>query len=299
MISVIIPTFNAERYLPSLLRVLKRQTVADIELLAIDSSSKDHTVAIAQSHGARTIVIPKHEFDHGGTRTLAGKEAKGDILVYLTQDALPVDEEAIGKLIEPLKTHEHIGLAYGRQVPSPDASPFARHLRRFNYPPASHVRTLEARSRFGIKTAFCSNSFAAYRRSTLEHIGWFKSGLVMGEDSHACARMLLAGYKVAYVAEAAVVHSHNYGVLQDFQRYVDMGAFLSKERWILETFGRAEGEGFRYVRSEIAYLLREGLWRAVPESLLRAGAKWSGYRLGHLHALLPRAVFKRVSMYST
>ena len=299
MISIIIPTYNAERYLGNLLEALKRQTLADLELLAIDSSSNDQTVAIAQSYGVRTVVIPKHEFDHGGTRALAGKEAKGDILVYLTQDALPVDERAVEKLVEPFKDDEQIGLTYGRQLPSSDATPFARHLRYFNYPPEPHVRTFQDRNRFGIKTAFCSNSFAAYRRSALEDIGWFKTGLVMGEDSHVCARMLMKGYKVAYVAEAAVFHSHNYNVVQDFRRYFDMGSFLQREHWIIETFGKAEGEGLRFLRSETAYLLREGLWRDVPMSLLRAAAKWSGYRLGHFHAVLPRWVIKRLSMYST
>jgi rhamnosyltransferase len=296
---IIIPTYNAAPYLPRLLDSLLGQTRRAADILVIDSTSSDDTVRIAKSRGARTLVIPKADFDHGGTRTLAARNTEGSLLIYLTQDALPADRRAVEHLLEPLWCDPAIGIVFGRQLPSADATPFARHLRYFNYPAESHVRTLQDKKRFGIKTAFCSNSFAAYRRSALEDIGWFKAGLLMGEDSHACARMLLKGYKVAYAAEAAVFHSHNYRVVQDFQRYFDMGAFLQKEHWILDTFGKAEGEGFRFVQSEVAYLLREGLWRDVPVSLLRAAAKWSGYRLGHFHAVLPRSVVRRVSMYST
>jgi hypothetical protein len=65
--------------------------VKDLDILVIDSSSSDKTVDIAKQHSVQTVIIPKEEFDHGGTRSLAGKtRSVGDILVYLTQDALPV-----------------------------------------------------------------------------------------------------------------------------------------------------------------------------------------------------------------
>ena len=121
----------------------------------------------------------------------------------------------------------------------------------------------------------------------------------MGEDMHACASMLLKGYKVAYAADATVLHSHNYAIAQEFKRYFDMGVFLRKERWILDTFGKAEGEGLRFVRSELAYLRDKGLYHLVPASVARAGAKWLGYRLGHVHTSLPRSIIKRLSMHST
>ena len=92
MITIIVPTYNASKYLPSLLTRLESQTIRDYELMVIDSSSNDNTVDNAQSHRANVITITQSEFDHGGTRTLAAIEAKGDILVYLTQDALPYNE---------------------------------------------------------------------------------------------------------------------------------------------------------------------------------------------------------------
>ena len=271
----------------------------DLDILVIDSSSSDKTLDIAKQYAVQTATIPKEEFDHGGTRTLAGKtRSVGDILVYLTQDALPCDDRAIEVLIQPLLAEQKCGAAFGRQIPYQGATPFAQHLRLFNYPPQSYIRTYADRTALGIRAAFCSNSFAAYRRDVLEEVGWFAKNLLLAEDIHVCARMLIKGYTTRYIAEAAVYHSHNYTVAQEFKRYFDLGVFFEKEHWLLDVFGKPEGEGIKFVRSELSYLTSQGLLHLLPVSLMRAGAKLIGYRLGHYYTHLPRAVLKRVSMHS-
>jgi rhamnosyltransferase len=295
---VIIPTYQAAPYLERQLIVLAEQEPPIKDIVIVDSSSTDRTRDIAERHGARVIVIDKREFDHGGTRTMAGMaHAKGDLLLYLTQDAMPVGKSALETLIRPLELDPVCGAVFGRQIPRENATPFASHLRRFNYPATSYVRTYDDRLRFGIKAAFCSNSFAAYRRKALDEVGWFEKNLVMAEDIHVCARMLRKGYTLQYVAEAEAVHSHNYTIVQDFKRYFDLGVFFRKERWLLESFGRPEGEGLRFVRSEAAFLTAQGLIYLLPESLTRAAAKMCGYRLGQLHQLLPPAIQKSLSMH--
>ena len=190
MVSILIPTYNAGPSFRTLLEVLRRQQLRLFEIIVVDSSSTDSTAAVAESYGVRTEVIPKREFDHGGTRTYLGTLAKGDVLVYLTQDALPIDDVAIPRLVSKLLEDERIGAAFGRQIPHKNATPFATHLREFNYPAQPYERTLQDRERYGMKTFFCSNSFAAYRRKALGSVGWFKTGLLMGEDMHDCAKML-------------------------------------------------------------------------------------------------------------
>jgi rhamnosyltransferase len=296
--SILIPTYNASQHLEKLLIALRSQSLKDAEILIIDSSSQDKTVAIAKAFDVRVLSISKKQFDHGGTRTMVGKLTTGDILVYLTQDALPVDEEAVRTLIRPLCEDKTIGLTFGRQIPHEDATPHARHLRFFNYPDRSYTRTVDDKALYGVKTAFCSNSFAAYRRSALEDVGWFKEKLLMGEDIHVCARMLMKGYRVGYIAEAVVYHSHNYTVAQEFKRYFDLGVFFEKERWLLEEFGRPEGEGIKSVQSEASYLGSHGLLHLLPISMIRAVAKLMGYRLGHYYKHLPQAILRRVSMHT-
>jgi rhamnosyltransferase len=294
MISVIIPIVSAGKELHDLLAKLRTQTVQS-EIIIVDSSSLEEASLIAVSFGARLMKVKKGEFDHGGTRTLAAGEAKGDIVVFLTQDALPFDERSIENLMRPFDD-EAVGAAYGRQVPYPDASPFAAHLRLFNYPETSSLRSISDKEKFKIKTPFLSNAFSAYRKKAFLQVGGFKERLILAEDTYAGAKLLLAGYKIAYTADAAVYHSHNYTAFQEFKRYFDIGVFHKSERWILEEFGKAEGEGMAYVRSAVGYLVSKGKYLLLPELAIRTALKFAGYNLGRLYRKLPLSLIKRMSM---
>ncbi len=297
MISILIPTLNAEEPIGNLLKSLREQNLS-LEIVVIDSSSSDNTVNIVRSYGAEIIEIDKNSFDHGGTRTQGAKITRGEILVFMTQDSLPVNELSIAKLIKPLSENNSIGVVYGRQVPSPNASPFAAHHRLFNYPPDSKLITLDDKNSLGLKAAFLSNSFSAYRKSALEEIGWFKNGLIFAEDVYAGAKLLLAGYKIAYVAEALVYHSHNYTVCQEFKRYLTIGIFHKKQDWIIKEFGRAEEEGLRYIKSELLFLLNRRKYHLLPISILRNALKYVGYKLGQNYKKLPRRLVKRLTFTS-
>ncbi len=297
-LTVIIPTYNAACNLQPLLESVAAQMLVDLEIIVIDSSSTDGTLEIAKSFNAKTITIPKEEFGHGSTRNLAAKEATGDVIVFLTQDIELVANDSIEKLVEPFKD-SNISATYGRQLPHDNASIFASHLRKFNYPNKSYVRELKDRELFGIKTAFLSNSFAAYRKRDLEAIGYFNQNLIFGEDTCAAAKMLLNNKKIAYVANACVKHSHNYSISQDFKRYFDMGVFHKREDWLLNKFGKPTGEGIRYIKSEIKYILAQNKSYLIPEFILRSCFKFLGYKLGLMHKLLPNSLCKKMSMNST
>lgn len=294
-ISIIIPTYNAEKYLPELLESLKGQTIS-FELIIIDSSSKDNTVKIAKRYTENIIVIPQDEFDHGGTRAKAAQIAQGEILVFLTQDALPYDEHTIENIVKVFKD-EKIEAAYGRQLSYKDTNLFGKHLREFNYPDATIIKKKSDIKQYGVKTAQLSNSFAAYRKSILEEVGIFKDNLILGEDVYTGAKMILAGYSLAYVSEAKVYHSHNYSVWQEFKRYFDIGVFHKTEEWILKEFGKAEGEGMKYIKSEINYLLKNGAWYLLPEFFVRNSMKYLGYKLGQKYENLPKWMIKKFSMH--
>lgn len=295
MASVIIPTYNARKYIDRTLSILKKSPVVS-EVVIIDSSP--NKVDEAQgSDGVRVIRIEKDTFDHGGTRTMAGKAARDDILVFLTQDALPVGEDSIARLIKPLLDQEDIAAVYGRQLPYPDATVFATHLRHFNYPKDSCVKALEDKETMGIKAAFISNSFSAYKRSALDKIGWFTEGLMMGEDVTAGAKLLKAGYKLAYVTDATVYHSHNYSLTEELKRYFTIGAFHGSEKWILDEFGRPEGEGLKFVASELRYLVRQHRYHLLPISILRAALKYLGYKLGRNSGMLPKSIVRTFHLH--
>ena len=296
-ISVIIPTRNGAETLPVLLARLQEQDCwQTMEILIIDSSSTDQTPQLARQAGARLLTVPVAEFDHGGTRSLAAQKATGRYLVFLTQDAIPADSSCIGKLIAPMKKNKEVAVAYGRQLPHADATEFARHLRRFNYGGESCIRSLQNKGRYGLRTVFVSNSCAAYRKSSLEEVGYFGEKHLFAEDACAVGRMLLKGYSIAYVAEAQVYHSHNYSVSEELRRYFDVGAFHRQQQWLIKEFGTAGGAGRSYVRSEAASLIRQGKIYLLPSFMLRTAMKLAGYKLGYYYTVLPGWLRCRLSM---
>ena len=131
----------------------------------------------------------------------------------------------------------------------------------------------------------------------MNKIGWFKKGLILGEDSYAAAKLLLATYQVAYVADACCYHSHNYTILQEFKRYFDIGVFHSLEHNLLKQFGSPLGEGKRYLKSEFAYILKQHKLLLLPEFFARNGMKFLGFKLGLNYRLFSLSLNKRMSMH--
>ena len=294
-LAVVIPTLNAGCQWKEISQQLVTQSLA-VDVLVIDSGSIDDTVAVSRDFGFTVEPIQKSDFNHGGTRQHAvGLCSDAEIIVFMTQDAIPAGNDALTRLISAFDD-PHVGAVYGRQLPRPHTGLIEAHARLFNYPDQSYVATLSDRERLGIKAAFLSNSFAAYRRAALEAVGGFPAHVILGEDTYVAGKMLLAGWKIAYRADAQVFHSHGYSYLQEFRRYFDIGVFHSRTAWMLTEFGKPEGEGGRFVHSEIRYLLGQAPW-LIPSTLLRTILKYAGYRLGRMESGLPLGMKKICSMH--
>ena len=110
--------------------------------------------------------------------------------------------------------------------------------------------------------------------------GGFPRDIALGEDTFTAARMLLAGWKIAYCAEAQAYHSHDFKFLQEIRRYYDTGAFHGSQPWIRQTFGTAGGEGLRFVRSELRFLWRNGGERLILPALITDALKFAAYQAG-------------------
>lgn len=277
--TVCVPTMNAQNTWDEFSRALRSQTACPEEVLVIDSQSEDLTAEKAERDGFRVVRIARREFRHGATRQLAVESAANcDVLLFLTQDALLASPDAIATLLRAFED-PLVGAAYGRQLPRKQASPIEAHARLFNYPTESCVRTQDQISSQGFKTIFFSNSFGAYRLSALKSIGGFLSELNFGEDTVAAAMLILAGWKIAYVANSQVIHSHELSLKEEYRRYKRVGELHVREGWLLERFGTASGEGTRFVFSEIRYLMRTAP-RIIPIALLRTCIKYLGYKAG-------------------
>lgn len=294
MVALIIPTYNAGPDFEHFLASVLCQTFQP-DLLLMDSESSDATASLARQAGFTVHGILRSEFSHGATRQ-KGVDLSSDaeILIFMTQDAILASPDSIRNLLRCFDDPT-VGAVCGRQLPHQNATPIAAHARLFNYPGTSSVRSSSDIAHYGIKTAFISNSFAAYRRSALSAVGGFPADVIFGEDTVAVTKMLKNGWKTAYCAEAACFHSHNYTVLQDLHRYFDVGVFHCREPWFLESLGKAEGEGKRFVLSELSYIARRAPW-LIPSALLRTTLKLLGYRLGQKESSLPLWLKRRLSM---
>lgn len=277
--SLIVPTCNAASCWRALCNGIRLQDLRPGQVIILDSSSQDGTGELARNAGFELITIRKEDFDHGRTRHLGAEAASGaEVLLYMTQDAIPAHPEAFRRLLGAFRDPE-LGAAFGRQIPRASARSIEAHARLFNYPPESRIRSLESRHQIGFKAIFFSNSFAAYRRRALMSVGGFPGGTLFGEDTMVAARLHEAGWKTAYVAEAQVCHSHDYTLAEEFRRYFDIGAFHRRERWLVERYGAATGEGRRFVMSEMRFLLRHDRF-AIPYALARTIAKYLAYQAG-------------------
>ncbi len=293
-IALVVPTLNAGENFVRWLQALQSQSVSPGRPIIIDSSSTDRTADIASEAGFEVHIIPRDEFSHGGVRQMSVAMLHDrDVIVFMTQDALLADPNALANLIRPFKDLT-VGAAYGRQLPRIGAGPIEAHARLFNYPSESHVWGLSDVPTHGIKTSFISNSFAAWRRVALMEVGGFPSHTIQNEDAYVASKLIQAGWRIAYCADATVYHSHDYGCAQEFRRYFDIGVFHARDPWIRQSFGQAEGEGMRYVKSELRYL-RKTKPSMIPSALLRTSLKLVGYKLGNMESRLPCGIKTRLS----
>lgn len=218
-ISVIIPVLNAEKYIKSLLDMLFNQTVRPDEIVVVDSESEDNTTAICKQYpNVRIISILRKDFDHGKTRDLALKQCIGDIVIFMTQDAIPYDNNCFENLVKVLKCNSKVAVACARQLPRKDASAIERLIREYNYPGQSNIRSQKDVVSMGIKAFFCSDVCAAYNKKIYEEIGGFDYPIKTNEDMLFAAKAINNDYLVAYCAEAMVYHSHNFNLREQYKR---------------------------------------------------------------------------------
>lgn len=293
--SIIIPTLNSGRLLEPLISSLTSQSVPPREIIVIDSSSNDRTPDEAVRLGCTLITIPRAEFNHGRTRNHAARQAQGDVLVFMTQDALPLTNCFLEELLKPIEQGV-ASAAYARQVPYASARPTEVFARTFNYPALSCIRTKERVRDLGIRTYFFSNVASAIRKDVFMAHGMFQEDVIMNEDMLFCAKLIENGHSVMYAAEAMVFHSHNYNVVQTFQRYFDIGVFYAQNMKKQEKLN-IKSAGSNYTKNLLAYLFREKKFSDIPFFIAETCAKFLGFYSGRLEARIPLMLKTKMSLH--
>ena len=232
-VDVIIPVYRPDRRFARLLAMLAKQTYPVNRIIVIKTEQNGWNEASYRKIPNMEIhYLTKAEYDHGGTRNRAAGYSKADIMIFMTDDAVPQDDRLVERLAAALDRRgpkrETAAVAYARQLAARDCRPVEQYARRFNYPNESCVKTADDLPRLGIKTYFASNVCCAYRRDIFGKLGGFEEKTIFNEDMIYAAKAVKAGYAVVYAADAQVIHSHNLTWGQQFRRNFDLGVSIRR-----------------------------------------------------------------------
>ena len=289
-IDVIIPTYRPGEEFHELVRRLSAQNIQPEHIWVVNTEEEFWNKEWENEFPLLSVRhIRRSEFDHGGTRRQEAAVSCADILVFMTQDALPCSRNMLSELVRPITEDESIGAAYARQKPKKGSGPIEWYTRNYNYPAVSHVRHITDTEKYGVKTFFCSNVCAAYRRSSYLKAGGFPERAIFNEDMVMAYRLMKAGFGVAYASKAEVFHSHDYSPSEQFHRNFDIGVSQAEFSEVFDGI-RSEGEGISLVLNTTSFLLKRGDIPDIFRLFFLSAAKYAGYFLGKRYKLLPRKI---------
>lgn len=301
-VDVIIPTYKPDISILRLIDDLERQSVAPSHIIIMNTEEQywDKMISLAKENPQDkydNIIlhhVSKKDFDHGNTRNQGVKLSDADYFLMMTQDAYPRDKVLISSLAKALDDPE-VAAAYGRQYPKTDCNLAERYSRKFNYPTEPMRKTQADVGRLGIKTYFCSNVCAMYRRDVFDKLGGFTTRTIFNEDMVYAGTACQKGYAICYVPEAGVIHSHNYTIMQQFHRNFDIGVSQTEHP---EIFGsiRSESEGKKMVSETIAHFRHIGKSYLIPHYVIMCGFRFLGYKLGRNYKKLPKGLVRSFAM---
>lgn len=300
-VDIIIPTYKPNNVFLRLLDDLEKQSLRPEHIIIMNTEEKywDELIENAKENPLDKYdnIILKHvtkeEFDHGETRNQGIALSNADLFLMMTQDAFPRDKMLVASLAKAIK--DDVAVAYARQYPKSNCNLAERYSRKFNYPNEPVKKTQGDVPKLGIKTYFCSNVCAMYRRDVYNEIGGFTHKTIFNEDMIYAGNACQKGYAIMYVPEAGVIHSHNYSCSQQFHRNFDIGVSQKDHP---EIFGqiRSESEGKKMVKQTIHHFRSLGKAYLIPHYIIMCGFRWLGFKLGKNYKLLPKKLVVSFSM---
>ncbi|MBR1901163.1 MAG: glycosyltransferase family 2 protein [Lachnospiraceae bacterium] len=300
-VTVLIPTYRPDGKLNELLRRLSKQTMLPSRVLLLNTVDGEEDGQLSESVDRFRDCFPvlsvfhvdRKDFDHGGTRHLGMTFADTELVLCMTQDAVPKDRHLISSLAgwfeDPL-----VAVVYGRQLALRGSMPEERFTRSFNYPDTSRVKSKEDLEQLGIKTFFCSDVCAMWRRETYFEMGGFERRTIFNEDMILAGKMIRAGYRIVYDADAEVWHSHSYSCVKQLKRNFDLGVSQAEHPEVF-SMAASTGEGIKMVKQNAAWLLRSGNGLRIPKLIMDSGCKYLGYFLGKRYRKLPKRLILKLT----
>lgn len=279
-VSVVIPVKNEAHHIGQCIDAVLNQAVTlEYEIIAIDSGSTDNTLEIIKRFPAVKLVqIEPEEFGHGITRNLGGQTARGECIVFLNADALPVDENWLAPLIDAVKSDDRVAGAYSRHLPRPDCHLYMKRDLLKSMPPEKVIRSRDRKLNY---TQFSTVS-AAVRKEIWQRYP-FARDIVIAEDQEWAKRVLDQGFNIVYEPASTVLHSHNYSPRELFEikRKVARSFNRFRKRWRAVPAGLVLAlGGFVYkVSTDILFIFRQRLpfRRKLQEIKISLAARGAGF----------------------
>lgn len=232
-VTVVCPLFNAEEMVLDFDRSLRKQKgVRLTEVRYVLTESSDHTKDLLDAAEIRYKHIPRSDFSHSLVREEEAMEARGKVIVFLTQDVVIKDEDFLAKLIAPIISGE-AQATYARQKTKYDN--IEKYTRKHNYPAKSFTVSKDDIKKRGLKTFFFSDAAGAVDASVFRRLkGYDGKNLPISEDMYFAYKLITHGGKIKYVADAVVYHSHKFKLGELYGRYKLTGEFMKQNPEIAE-----------------------------------------------------------------
>lgn len=294
IVDIVIPTYKPGKSLKKLIKKLTEQHYSVNKIILINTQEEffDREI-IKDFDNIELYNIKKEEFNHGLTRNYGVSLSNADIVMFMTQDAMPVDKYLVDELIRPFEDKD-VYLSYARQLPNKKCKYVEKYVRSFNYPAEDIVKTKADLEIMGIKTIFCSDVCSAYRRDKFIELGQFPK-TNFNEDTFFAYKVISADKKIYYASNANVIHSHNYTYRQQFKRNFDIGKSQKEFSEVFKNI-KSESEGIKMIKSATGHLLRNGKWYMIPDLIFSSGFKFLGYKIGKNYEKLPEWMIRSFSM---
>lgn len=282
-VSVVCPLYEAEDDILRLDKSLQEQEeVLFVEIFYVLTKGGDKTKEIMRKSGildrpgVRFSEISKDSFSHSLTREKLAMQATGEVIVFLTQDVEIRDKKFVQKLVQPIVSGE-ADATYAKQITK--YNNIEKYTRESNYPAKSFTVSKEDIPKLGLKTFFFSDAAGAVSREKFVELGGYDSkDLPISEDMYFAHKLIMAGGKIRYVAEAEVYHSHNFKLSELYNRYKLTGKFMKMNPEIAASGVNAAGGGMAKYIFKRAW--QERNFKVLAKFLPNMGARYLGMRKG-------------------
>lgn len=279
VVDIICPLYNAEKYVEKLHKSLEMQENVKIgNIRYVVTKGKDQTEEKVKKLNCIYKAIKAQDFSHSLTREKEAFESKADIVVFVTQDVIIEKKDWLEKLIKPIENNE-AEACYSRQICTNNS--MEKYTREKNYPENSKIVSKDDIEKLGLRAFFFSDASSAIKRETFVKLnGYDNKNLSISEDMYIAYKLITNGYKIKYCADSEIIHSHNFTLKQQYDRYYETGKFFKENSYLNKYKVNSAGGDLAF------YILKRAIkdknWKVIIKWVPNMMARFIGMKLGQI-----------------